>query len=333
MTVYGRHCRTVLCVGASPRRDDDEVGLLDCRPILEGWSKVYTVDRWLDVGALRHSLSQAAPEGYLVDLSGCCRHWNWLWLNPGQVVVVSYTAEAEQETVDPAACAPPSSETEEDHGPSSPRLINDNGAGQGPTSYGTSTLGAGASHDDAETSSVVSCYAHTSPEAVRYLLIFWATWLLECIYIPSILWLVLVPAGILLYATLHEHASMRFQFCYADRALMIWLCFSVLVQHGPLAAAAVQHKPVIWDQADLLPLPGARGGLAVGDHFGARPLPTPCRNYPPRCNISCRGEPTMLEHQQLSPGPNIMPGNIWCLSATDSHPSGGISVEELGPLQ
>ncbi|OLQ10207.1 hypothetical protein AK812_SmicGene6142 [Symbiodinium microadriaticum] len=71
VTIYGRQCRTALCVGTSPRRNDDEVGLLDCRPILEGWSKVYTADRWLDVGALRHSLSLAAPEGYRVDFSGC----------------------------------------------------------------------------------------------------------------------------------------------------------------------------------------------------------------------------------------------------------------------
>ena len=115
VTIYGRQCRTALCVGTSPRRNDDEVGLLDCRPILEGWSKVYTADRWLDVGALRHSLSLAAPEGYRVDFSGCCRHWNWLWLNPGQVVVVSYTAEAEQTNEGPTVSTPPLPEAEDDH--------------------------------------------------------------------------------------------------------------------------------------------------------------------------------------------------------------------------
>ena len=91
VTLYGRQCRTVLCISSSPRRNDDEVALLDCRPILEGWSRVCTTNRWLDVGALRRSLSLAAPEGYTVELSGCPPHWNWLWLNPGQVVVVSYT--------------------------------------------------------------------------------------------------------------------------------------------------------------------------------------------------------------------------------------------------
>ena len=90
-TLYGRRCRTVICASASPRRNEDEVALLDCRPILEGWGKVSTANRWLDVGALRHSLALAAPEGHVVELSGCRPHWNWLWLNPGQVVVVSYT--------------------------------------------------------------------------------------------------------------------------------------------------------------------------------------------------------------------------------------------------
>ena len=52
----------------------------------------FTTNRWLDVGTLRHNLSLAAPPGHVVELSGCCRHWNWLWLNPGQVVVVSYVA-------------------------------------------------------------------------------------------------------------------------------------------------------------------------------------------------------------------------------------------------
>ena len=93
VTLYGRHCRTVICAGSSPRRNEDDVALLDCRPILEGWGKVFTTDRWLDVGALRRSLALAAPEGFVVELSGCCTHWNWLWLNPGQVVVVSYVTQ------------------------------------------------------------------------------------------------------------------------------------------------------------------------------------------------------------------------------------------------
>ena len=93
VTLYGRHCRTVICAGSSPRRNEDDVALLDCRPILEGWGKVFTTDRWLDVGALRRSLALAAPEGFVVELSGCCPHWNWLRLNPGQVVVVSYVTQ------------------------------------------------------------------------------------------------------------------------------------------------------------------------------------------------------------------------------------------------
>ena len=90
VALYGRQCRTVLAVGESWRRDDDEVGLLDCRPIFEGWRRVRTDERWLDVGALRRSLETTAPFGFVVKLSNCPRHWNWLWLEPGQVVVVTY---------------------------------------------------------------------------------------------------------------------------------------------------------------------------------------------------------------------------------------------------
>ena len=102
VTLYGRLCRTVICISSSPPRDDDEVALLDCRPILEGWSKVSTTGRWLDVRTLRHSLSLAAPAGHSVELSECCRHWNWLWLNPGQVVVVSYIATDQVEPMTPS---------------------------------------------------------------------------------------------------------------------------------------------------------------------------------------------------------------------------------------
>ena len=90
VTIYGRFCRTVVSVSSGLQRADAEVALLDCRPILEGWSQAVTEGHWLDVGALRHSLSLAAPPGHLVEFSGCPRHWNWLWLHPGQVVVVTY---------------------------------------------------------------------------------------------------------------------------------------------------------------------------------------------------------------------------------------------------
>ena len=67
--IYGRRCRTVAAVGTSltPHDPDHDIaGILDCRPILEGWHRVATNGGCLDVGALRRAFSQNAPEGFSV---------------------------------------------------------------------------------------------------------------------------------------------------------------------------------------------------------------------------------------------------------------------------
>ena len=118
VTMFGRLCRTVIAAGESWRRDDDEVGILDCRPILEGWRRVQTTDRWLEVGALRRGFDRYAPFGFVTEFSHCPRHWEWLWLEPGQVVRVSYVREeadlpgvrSDMQSFSDDAASPPSGE-------------------------------------------------------------------------------------------------------------------------------------------------------------------------------------------------------------------------------
>ena len=91
--LYGRGCHNVVAVGntsADSTREPDVIGLLDCRPVLEGWRRVRAQDSWLNVGLLRDSMSQGAPDGYVVQFSECPAFWDWLWIEPGQVVRVTY---------------------------------------------------------------------------------------------------------------------------------------------------------------------------------------------------------------------------------------------------
>ena len=90
--IYGRTCRAVAAVGPTPggTLGVDVTGILDCRPILEGWRKVSADQGWLDAEAVRHYYGQGAPPGFCVCLSGCRPHWRWLFIEPGQVVIVTF---------------------------------------------------------------------------------------------------------------------------------------------------------------------------------------------------------------------------------------------------
>ena len=91
--LYGRRCRTVVAVGSSHVRDADNnltVGLLDCRPIFEGWRRLLTDRGYVDLQMLRDVLEQSAPPACQVHFSSCRQHWTWLWIEPGQTVQVSY---------------------------------------------------------------------------------------------------------------------------------------------------------------------------------------------------------------------------------------------------
>ena len=195
---------------------------------------------------------------------------------------------------------------------------------------GTSNSATDVNHANAETSGIVSCDVHASSEAIRHLLILWLIWLFESFYISGFLCSALVLAVIMIR---QEHAATRFWFCHTDRALMIWVCLSAVIQHGPLIAEAMQHKTAIRDHAGLSPLPGTRSGPAEKEYFGTRPLPTPCRNHLPRLSTSCSGERIIYEYEQKSQDCNIAPSNVWCLSIDDSHQCAGLGDEELGPLQ
>ena len=93
--IYGRSCRAVAAVGPTPDGvlGVAVVGILDCRPILEGWRKVSADQGWLDAAAVRHHYEQGAPPGFRVCLSGCMQHWRWLYIEPGQVVTVTFEPE------------------------------------------------------------------------------------------------------------------------------------------------------------------------------------------------------------------------------------------------
>ncbi|OLQ10208.1 hypothetical protein AK812_SmicGene6143 [Symbiodinium microadriaticum] len=218
----------------------------------------------------------------------------------------------------------------EKDGPGPPRHSNGNGTEHGPMNPGTSNSATDVNHANAETSGIVSCDVHASSEAIRHLLILWLIWLFESFYISGFLCSALVLAVIMIR---QEHAATRFWFCHTDRALMIWVCLSAVIQHGPLIAEAMQHKTAIRDHAGLSPLPGTRSGPAEKEYFGTRPLPTPCRNHLPRLSTSCSGERIIYEYEQKSQDCNIAPSNVWCLSIDDSHQCAGLGDEELGPLQ
>ena len=88
----GIHCRTVAAVGARPAHCPRHrtVGLLDCRPILEGWIRLEAPEGWISLENIRDGLLQSAPTGWSVHLTGCRAHWSWLWLQEGQTIVASF---------------------------------------------------------------------------------------------------------------------------------------------------------------------------------------------------------------------------------------------------
>ena len=96
--IYGRHCRSVVAVG--DRTDSSlsphcHVGFLDCRPILEGWRRVQAPGGWLNIGVIRDGFMQGAPPGYRVHVGGCLAHWEWLWVEQGQVFRVLFQTDSE----------------------------------------------------------------------------------------------------------------------------------------------------------------------------------------------------------------------------------------------
>ena len=87
--VFGRPQRTVLTAGEHFRRGGATElvgGILDGRPLLQSWQRLYTQDGWLDLNRLRRSLTDIAPAGWHVSLPGCPAHWQWLWFQPGQIL-------------------------------------------------------------------------------------------------------------------------------------------------------------------------------------------------------------------------------------------------------
>ena len=275
VTVYGRHCRTVLCVSSSPRRDDDEVGLLDCRPILEGWSKVRTSNRWLDVGALRRSLTLAAPMGHRVELSGCGRYWNWLWLEPGQVVVVSYVPAETQDTEHLTASNPGISDASDDPDADPPGDAQTTSR-QESRRHATTTAPTRDSPADVDVSSVTSCATHLASAIVGCTAIMWTNWFFEHACPPSTFWSTSAPVAVFASVLGLLGVAARLRTRGTDRPLLIWLCLFTFAHYGTPVVAAVRHEPMSCIRP---PWQGQEPGCLENSRR-LRPLPTPCRNSP-----------------------------------------------------
>ncbi|CAE7846567.1 HERC1, partial [Symbiodinium sp. KB8] len=278
VAIFGRLCRTVIAVGESWRRDDDEVGLLDCRPVLEGWWRVQTTDRWLDVGALRRNFDRHAPAGFVTVFSHCPRHWAWLWLEPGQVVRVSY-ARDEADT----------SGAHRD-GESSPEDLARPGAPSGDGEHASSSRSDGglSAPSDAVASDVSG--APTSPARENVSSVernsaqwkdTWTEGLLHAACLPSLLWLTSVLLTVFPELTL----AIGFLFCVGQpprhRVLVALLGVSLCAASGVVAMGVAD--PDVRD--------GAGDAPAAVDlqhcfhsswiHVPGRPIPTPCRGAMP----------------------------------------------------
>ena len=89
----GRPCRTVLAVGHAESAQGPAATvacLLDCRPLLQGWLRCVAREGWLDLVLLRESLSHFAPDGWTIGFDGCQPHWQWKWVEPGDIVRVVF---------------------------------------------------------------------------------------------------------------------------------------------------------------------------------------------------------------------------------------------------
>ena len=95
---YGWQCTTVVAAGESFRQASDsseQVGLLDCRPLLSGWYRLTTRTGWISLEPIRAALSLHMPAGWTLSISDCRPHWTWTLLSPGQVLVAKFVPSLE----------------------------------------------------------------------------------------------------------------------------------------------------------------------------------------------------------------------------------------------
>ncbi|CAE7193595.1 unnamed protein product, partial [Symbiodinium microadriaticum] len=105
---YGWPCVTVVAAGENIRQDSansEQVGLLDCRPLLSGWHRLTTRAGWISLEPIRAALSLHVPTGWTLSFSDCRPHWTWTWLSPGQVLVATFVPSQDLSTT--AAIASP----------------------------------------------------------------------------------------------------------------------------------------------------------------------------------------------------------------------------------
>ncbi|CAE7613083.1 CYB2, partial [Symbiodinium sp. KB8] len=318
VTVYGRHCRTVICVGSSHRRDDDQVGLLDCRPVLEGWTKVLTVDRWLDVGSLRQHFQLSAPAGHLVDFSGCCRHWNWLWLEPGQVVVVSYTlddnqpfdARANHNAIPPETGEGP---PDDGFGPGPSEHPHNDGSGQHHQSSAAARFPTRDSPDDVETSSIVSCQAYSGPAIDAYDLTMWLKWFLDHACFPGTIWITSALVTVLFgaaYIALHFRPREADLFLHRVDALASRQCR--LPTHRPFYLPMVEPP---FDQENPLHIAGLNLGFSLNEARVFLNADSSLVDVPTMidwCLSSDMWQPSMLNAAIIGLRVSCKPGELFC---------------------
>ncbi|OLP76767.1 hypothetical protein AK812_SmicGene43255, partial [Symbiodinium microadriaticum] len=93
VAVVGKACRTVVAAGTyrpSSNAGTPHICLLDCRPVFQGWFRCTAPSGWLDLRPFRDAFSQGAPEGWMPSFEGCANHWIWRWVEPGEVVRVTF---------------------------------------------------------------------------------------------------------------------------------------------------------------------------------------------------------------------------------------------------
>ncbi|CAE7947452.1 RPS25 [Symbiodinium sp. KB8] len=271
--IYGRQCRSVVAIGdrleesMQPRY---QVGFLDCRPILEGWRRVRAPNGWLNLGAIRDGLMQGAPPGFRVHIEGSLPHWEWLWVEPGQVFRVLFQGVDADGSI-------PDTRLPGTNGPAAALLVEPSDLGSGSRASSSRsapplTPGTPSYNGQTPTRGTLSCI--------------WSMWgpeFMQAACLPGALGL--TPVYWMLQTCLCSLLNVAVCVIqYTCRRLMVILAWGVLldcIEALGVDAVQLQQVPAPSDLPATDRMPDSH---CAGDSFRAhdavsfcRPIPTPCR--------------------------------------------------------
>ena len=297
--MYGKPCRTVVATGASSESMlilQGTIGLLDCRPILEGWRRLLAPGGWVDLRQLRERFSRGAPANYEVCFSGCEAHWQWLWLEPGQVIQVTYQSRVSVlegvGSSSPASLLPTNS----------PELVRQSFSPTGRASSGPNSAQIPRSNERGS--------GHTShPPGYGHDMCMWATGSMLDVCLPDILWLTTVAmlcrlGRCVLWASLARVS----RWVWRHTTLML-VCFLFTEHLSALGVEAVQIcVPEPMPTGPPREVQAAFGVLSVSDtacpEAVRRHIPTPCRAR--RASVVNILDDVPAQHEDLSaPAPSV----------------------------